>query len=464
MNIIQRAWGWLKGLFTKTEIEKIFDVELISSEMKDHIKEWDLMFRNTPSWLDKENGITTLGHAPIIARELSNQTTIEFKSAIADHDDLNEDYQLLVEQVQNITEFVMAKGGVMLKPFAIDGIVYVSTYQPERFDITAVNEINQPIGVIFTDTHQDGKTLYTKLEYHKYDAKAKTETIIHKAFKTVENGSPVQVALSATPLWGNVEPETTAIGLEMPLFTYYKTPIVQTVDYDSPLGLSYYANCANLIRQVDELYSAMLWEYEGSKLRIFADETLIPTEGFSGNLKKLFVKLAPSGGVDGSAPPIDKFSPDIRFSAYIQGIDSILMKIEDSIGLSRATLSSETTQARTATEIKVLKQRTFATVTGNQKALRIALENTAYAMFYFKYNRQAESLDISFDFDDSIINDKESETALAQLEVASGLRSRYNYLTVIRNMNEEEARAELQAMRDEELGMVEQQPIDASIE
>ena len=464
MNVLQRAWGWLKGLFTKTELEKIFDVELISSEMKERIREWDLMFRNTPPWLDRDNGITTLGHAPIIARELSNQTTLEFASTIADYEDLNEDYQLLIEQVQNITEFVMAKGGVMLKPFAIDGIVYVSTYQPERFDITAVNALNQPTGVIFTDTYQDGKTLYTKLEYHKYDASTKTETIIHKAFKSVEGGAPAQVPLASTPLWGNVEPETTAQGVEMPLFTYYKTPIVQAVDYDSPLGISYYANCANLIREADELYSAMLWEYEGSKLRIFAVETLIPTEGFSGNLKKLFVKLAPNGGVDSKTPPIDKFSPDIRFNAYIQGIDSILMKIEDSIGLSRATLSNETAQARTATEIKVLKQRTFATVTGNQKALRVALENTAYAMYYFKYNRQAESLDISFDFDDSIINDKASETALAQLEVASGLRSRMNYLMTIRNLTEQEAAAELQAMRDEEMGLIEQQPIDSSIE
>ena len=464
MNILQKAWGWVKGLFTKTEIEKTFGVEIISSGMKDRIREWDMMFRNTPSWVSKENEVTTLGIAPLVARELSNQTTLEFVSTIAGLEELNADYQLLVEQVQQITEFVVAKGGVMLKPFTIDDAVFVAVYQPERFDITAVNALNQPIGVIFTDTHQEGRTTYTKLEHHHYDAKARAETIVHAAFKQVDNGSKISVPLSATPLWGNLADKLTAGGIDRPLFTYYKTPLVQTVDFDSPLGTSYYANCANLIQNADELYSKMLWEYEGSTLRVFVDETLIPTENFSGNLKKLFVKLMPGGGVDGGALPVDEFSPVIRHEAYTQGIDAILVKIEDSIGLSRATLSSELSQARTATEIRVLKQRTFATIRGNQKALRTALENTAYAMHYFKYNKQAVSLDISFDFDDSIINDKDAEAERAQLEVASGLRSKLSYMLTVRNLTEQEAAAELTAMRDEELGMVERQPVDDSVE
>lgn len=451
-------------MFTKTEIEKAFDVEIISSEMKDHIREWDLMFRNTPPWLNKEEGITTLGLPPLIAKELSNQTTLELVSTIADYDDLNIDYQLLIEQVPQITEFVVAKGGVMLKPFAIDNDVFVAVYQPERFDITAVNALNQPVGVVFTDTHQQGRTTYTKLEYHNYDAKTKKETIRHLAFRKEDNGSQVQVPLSSTPLWGNLLDEVTALGLDRPLFTYYKTPIVQTVDYDSPLGISYYAKCSNLIQHADELYSEMLWEYEGSTLRIFADETLIPTENFNGKLKKLFVKLMPGGGVDATTPPIEPFSPDIRFDAFASGIDTILKQIEDSIGLSRGTLSSEVSEARTATEIKILKQRTFATITGNQKALRIALENTAYAMYYYKYNRQAEKLDVSFDPDDSIVSDKDKDIEQAQLEVSSGLRSKMSYLMTVRKLTEQEATAELQAIRDEELGIIERQMVDDSEE
>ena len=60
------------------------------------------------------------------------------------------------------------------------------------------------------------------------------------------------------------------------------------------------------------------------------------------------------------------------------------LKIEDQSGLARGTLSDANTEARTATELTILRSRTYTTVADNQQALERALREVVRAMDKYK--------------------------------------------------------------------------------
>ena len=57
------------------------------------------------------------------------------------------------------------------------------------------------------------------------------------------------------------------------------------------------------------------------------------------------------------------FAPELRDASITNGLNTILMRIEDATGLSRGTISGDpqfiSTEAKTATEMKILKQATL---------------------------------------------------------------------------------------------------------
>jgi flagellar hook-length control protein FliK len=74
------------------------------------------------------------------------------------------------------------------------------------------------------------------------------------------------------------------------------------------------------------------------------------------------------------------FNPDLRDASILNGLNTILMHIEDVTELSRGTLSEVTyAEARTATEIKILKQRSFSANQDIQKELQDTLEEAIEA-------------------------------------------------------------------------------------
>ena len=82
------------------------------------------------------------------------------------------------------------------------------------------------------------------------------------------------------------------------------------------------------------------------------------------------------------------------------------------VGLARGTLSQVESEARTATEIKLLKQRTYITVSAIQNALEQCLLDVVYAMNMFAeiYNLSPKGdYDTSIDWKDSILTDTDTE-------------------------------------------------------
>ena len=128
------------------------------------------------------------------------------------------------------------------------------------------------------------------------------------------------------------------------------------------------------------------------------------------------------------------FAPSLRDTNYVQGLNTILMRIEDVCGISRGTLSDSADVARTATELKILKQRSYQTNADIQQAIEDALKDTIYVMNVYAtlYEITPEGdYEVNFEWDDSIMVDINEEInkriTLQQNGLTSKLETRMWY-------------------------------------
>ncbi len=309
--------------------------------------------------------------------------------------------------------------------------------------------------------------VYIRLEYHKLEKRK--VTVQNLAFESTDmslaNSNNIksasnlgkQISLKKVPEWANIQPTTIIEDVDRLLFAYFKMPEANTVDPYSPLGVSGYSRVVQLIKDADMQYSRLLWEFEGGELAIDVDrDALTFMESPDGKTysvlpekqNRLFRKVDLN-----NEETYNVFAPALRDASLVNGLNTILTRIEDACGLSRGTLSEVTTQeAKTATELKILKQRSYATNADIQTALQDALEDMIYVMDVYctlyeitppgEYNT-------SFEWDDSIIIDNESELSkritLMQNGLASKLETRMWYF----GETENQAKLALQQIEEE---------------
>lgn len=220
-------------------------------------------------------------------------------------------------------------------------------------------------------------------------------------------------------------------------------PLANNIDDKSPLGVSVYSRAINLIEQLDKQYSRILWEFEGKELAIYVSETLLSRNIKTGEkeLPKGNSRLYRTLKGESEGDLYREFSPDIRDSNLFNGLNELLRKIEFNCGLAYGTLSNINESDKTATEIKASKQRSYSTVKDIQNSLQYSLENLVYAMRSIcrLHNLPGDKYEMSFNFDDSLVMDKDLELSSMQADVAAGVLRPEIYLAKKYGVTEEEA-------------------------
>lgn len=426
-------------------------------------------------------------------------------------DFLKKQYKKLQRQIRRQLEYGIAKGGLVIKPYIVKydndvktnvesgnestdtGRMYYDKQldsaeiefdfvQADRFFPLSFDANGKVIEAAFIQTKVDKakEVVYIRLEYHKLDKR--TVTVQNLAFESTDmslaNSNNIKSAsnlgkpinLTSVPEWANLQPITTIEGVDRLLFAYFRMPEANTVDPYSPLGVSGYSRVIQLIKDADMQYSRLLWEFEGGEMAIDVDRDALKFvtdpkgEGYSvlpEKQNRLFRKVDLN-----NEETYNVFAPALRDTSIIHGLNTIFMRIEDATGLSRGTLSDVTQQeAKTATELKILKQRSYATNSDIQMALQDALEDTVYVMDVYctLYDVTPDGeYEVSFEWDDSIIVDSESELSkritLMQNGLASKLETRMWYF----GETENQARTALQQI-DEEARQAMEQNVQAEI-
>ena len=405
-EIIERIRQVIRKMLGKENIKDAIGVDIaVSDEMARQIDLWSKMSKNKPPW--KRKDLKLCGLPAAIAGEFARLVTLELKTEITGNNFINDEYQTVIENIRTYTEYACAKGGLAMKPYVSDGHIEVDMVQADHFFPTKFNSRGEVIAAVFMETVTIGKQVYTRLEYHQHDENT-TYYIINKAFvrQDLDNVEVLgkEVPLSAVPEWADLEETVTIINVKKPLFAYFKIPNANNVDDSSPLGVSVYSRAVDDIKEADYQWTRILWEFEGSELAI-------------------------------DAPPI-------RDKSLINGFNAILRRVEFNSGLAYGTLSDLNTVDKTAEEIKTSKQRSYSTVSDIQKALQKALEQLIYAMDVIAQLSNlngGKKYEVSFDWDDSIVIDKEQELQSMQQDATAGLIRKEIYIAAKYGVSEEEA-------------------------
>ena len=382
---------------------------------------------------------------------------------------MNEEYQRkVVNRLRNQIEYGVAKGSMIIKPYVrkvkeqlVAGVedpdapdkyimefdfIQADCFYPLAFSDDTLTE------VAFIQTKEDKGVTYTRLEHHKLVGNR--VEITNKAFMSDTNtllnsitgaNFGKEIPLSTVYEWKDIPQKAMVCNVDRMLFGYFKMPIANTIDTKSPMGMSVFGRARKLIKDADMQYSRLLWEFEGGELAIDIDRDAMNfAKGADGKEHRVMSKLQQRlyREVDlGESDTYKPFSPQLRDSSLINGLNTILMKIEDVCELSHGTLSDVAAEARTATEIKILRQRSYSSVQEIQKALQKALEDVIYTMDVYctLYNivgdvnkDESGKIDVekigkyatSFNWDDSIIVDKDTELQKNMQLLSAGLKSK----------------------------------------
>ena len=270
---------------------------------------------------------------------------------------LESQYKKLKKQLRKQIEYGIAKGGLVIKPYIVtsnstnsDGIdseivptteLEFDFVQADAFYPLAFNASGQITEAAFVQSKVEKNQIYRRLEYHKWENNV--VTVINKAYKSnnlrssgdidnVDLGE--EIKLSEVPEWKDLKDKTVVKNVTKPLFAYFKMPEANTIDPTSPLGVSGFSRAVKLIRDADMQYSRLLWEYEAGEMAIDIDRDALRTDlDNAGNehtsmnhlQSRLYRKLDLGSDSDTYYP----YAPSLRDTNYISGLNTILMRIED---------------------------------------------------------------------------------------------------------------------------------------
>lgn len=432
----------LRRMTKYTDITELSDVDeiLISDEMSDAIQKWKLMYKNKAPWINDD--VTSIGIPKSICQMLQMMVLSELEVEVPGNETENSlasymqdiiDEQLFSELDINL-EKAMALGGMVIKPYLSNDSIYFDFVLQGDFYPLAFDDDGRITDIAFFDQFISGSELYTKVERHTFSNN--TVLVQNKAFKAKvvdtddmqEQELGNEIPLTSVPRWEDIEPEVTIESVEKPMYGYYKVPLSNNVDMESPLGVSVFNAATNLIKLADIQFSRLDWEYEAGQIAIDVDSTALCTQD-------TYFKQRLDSGRDriyrkldlGSEETYHAFTPSLRDSSYIQGLNTYLHKIEDACGLARGTLGDVQSDARTATEIKILRQNTYTTILKNQESLEKALRDAVDGakIFVQLYNlHPMQDFELVINWSDSILTDTDTELAQKRLLVQDGILSK----------------------------------------
>ena len=360
---------------------------------------------------------------------------------------LNEQYKKLKKQLRKQLEYGIAKGGLIIKPYLVankvdgkdtDWQMEFDFIQADAFYPLAFDASGQITEAAFIQTQAEKDVTYRRLEYHKW--KNNVVTIVNKAFKSTNNSNQgdmtgldlgQEIPLTSVSNWKDLKESVTIKDIQKPLFAYFRMPEANTIDTSSPLGVSGYSRAVSLIKDADMQYSRLLWEYEAGEMAIDIDRDAMAFKEDGrgqGHTVPNHLQARLFRAVDlGESDTYQPYAPTLRDQSFIQGLNAILMRIEDVTGLSRGTISDVSAEARTATEIKILKQRSYQTNADIQQSLEDTLRDVVYIMNaycdLYEITKDGK-YDVSFEWDDSIIVDVDTELNKQITLLQNGLTSK----------------------------------------
>lgn len=241
-------------------------------------------------------------------------------------------------------------------------------------------------------------------------------------------------------------------GSAVPLFQIIKPNIVNNLCDDNPMGLSIFANAIDVLKGIDLVYDSYQNEFVLGKKRIFVDASLCKQTSnldADGNSRPIF---DPKDTVFYNYPGEDKPEKQITESNMTLRVADHRMALQDSLdilsekcGFGRGYYKFDADNVRTATEIISQNSQLYRKIRKDEILLESALVGLAKAILHL--SSYAGEVEVSVNFDDSIIEDTNAKAQRAMLEYQQGLIDEIEYHMQVHGMDEEAAAEFVSKMR-----------------
>ena len=439
---------WKKKMIPYDKIKEMTGEDIpFYSEMERNTRLWYNLYNNKPPWITGTNkNMISIGLPSAITRELAKPAVIEAVITIQGGqkaDFLQKQIDSMMKELRHNLEKGLAFGNMIYRPYFYSNQIAIACHFFDTFFPVAFDENGVLTQVVFLQKIKSQNKYYVVLEYHKLENSI--YSIQSKAFLSNEHGLIGQeIPLKNIKSWTNVSDNVVIGGIENPLFGFFKTPFGNNIDDCSNMGVSVYSSVVDLIRQADEQWEALQWEYKSGERKLFVSpEAFQIPNSQNHTLERLYRQL----GLEEKEYFFYEFSPQFRDSNLYNGLQTIYKMIEFNTGLSYGILSDPQTVAMTATEIESSKQRMYATVYDIQNALEDTIKDVIYAVSTLADLYQLtpnDEYEILFDWGDGIIKDtqaQQEEIEHMRADVAAGLLRPELYIMKKYNVDEPTAKS-----------------------
>ena len=334
---------------------------------------------------------------------------------------------------------------------------------------------------VFVSRIAKGGFYYTRLEWHKWDGL--TYIIRNELYRSEiqkgKNPDETQDILGVRYPLAEVYPyldEETIVPVEESLFTYWRTPIANNLDDNSPLGMSIYGNALETLHALDICYDSFVREFRLGKKRIIVPSRAVRSvvDPQSGRLVRYFDANDETYEAMASDTPedlkISDNSVELRVEEHVSAINAFLSILCLQVGFSAGTFTfDQHTGLKTATEVVSENSKTYKTIKTIQNQLRPAIEhlvrNIIDVAILYEMDDEGQTIEslasrgynVQVTFDDGVTQDRQTNINEGIMLVGAGLLSKYTFMTDPKfgqGLTPEEAEAELNRIKQENAGTV----------
>ena len=367
------------------------------------------------------------------------------------------------EKMQESIEQALALGGSALKVWYDtrrdsegnevegSGELRIGYAMADQFVPISWNNAQVHEGVFISRTAKGGY-YYTRLEWHTWDGM--TYTIRNELYRSdMQKGAQADsqdilgIRVPLAEIYPFLEEET-VVPVGESLFTYWRTPIANNIDDNSPLGVSIYGNALETLHALDICYDSFVREFRLGKKRIIVPARAVRTvvDPETGAMRRYFDASDETYEALASDTPDDlkitDNSVELRVEEHVAALNAFLSILCLQLGFSAGTFSFDQHQGlKTATEVVSENSKTYKTIKTVQNQLAPAIEHLVrsiidVAILYGMEweGKSIESLaapgySVSIVFDDGVTQDRQTNINEGVMLVGAGLLSKYKFLT-----------------------------------
>lgn len=363
------------------------------------------------------------------------------------------EFSKLLEQV-----YALGTGAVIVNATSVTVDVTGNLIQSEnsKIDMTFVNAMSilplssangKIVECAFISTHIVEDKVYYILQVHKL------ENGVYVIYNDVVDNSGNPVSLPDL----NLVPKIIT-GRDKPLFTILKTSIVNTIDYNCPLGQSIFHGAIGILRAIDLVMDSYVVEFIVGQKLVFMDKRLFSKDD-KGNLippqdaKQYYLQMVGDEVVFGQEKAvIHEYNPELRIPEHDLAIqkflDILAMKVGLGIGAYNLTATSSPT---TATQYVGQRNDFVRNLKKNSHMVEQALKSIVKSILWVGANMLGSNVvaecGVSIELPDGVVEDDATEKASDRQDVKDGLMLPWEFRMKWYGESEEVAKAKIEEVK-----------------